>query len=110
MFAKTKIICTMGPSVNSYEKIVALIEAGMSVARLNFSHGTISGHREVIHLLKKARKEKKIPLAIMIDTKGPEIRLGLIQTGVLDVLPGQKVHLVRQEEDGGILMTPEIVF
>lgn len=100
----------MGPSVNSYEKITALIEAGMSVARLNFSHGTISGHLEVINLLKKARKEKKVPLAIMIDTKGPEIRLGLIPTGVLDVLPGQKVYLVRKEGGEGILMTPGIVF
>ncbi|MES2199952.1 MAG: pyruvate kinase [Chlamydiota bacterium] len=111
MLTKTKIICTMGPAVNSYEQIIALIEAGMNVARLNFSHGTLDGHLEIIKLLKKARVEKKVPLAIMIDTKGPEIRLGLIPAGVLDVLPGQKVHLVRRKEDDeGILMTPEIVF
>lgn len=110
MQTKTKIICTMGPAVNSYEKIVALIDAGMSVARLNFSHGTINEHLEVIRLLKKVRADKKVPLAIMIDTKGPEIRLGRIPNGVLDVLPGQKVHLVRKEGGEGLVMVPEIVF
>ena len=110
MLTKTKIICTMGPAVNSYDKIIALMEAGMNVARLNFSHGTMEGHLEVIHLLKKAREEKKVPLAIMIDTKGPEIRLGLIPTGILDVFPGQKVQLVRKKGEEGILMTPETVF
>lgn len=100
----------MGPSVNSYEKIIALIEAGMNVARLNFSHGTIDEHLEIIKLLKKARLDKKVPLAIMIDTKGPEIRLGRLKSGILDVLPGQRVHLLRKEGEEGIVMTPEIVF
>lgn len=57
--ARTKIICTIGPSVQNYDKICALIDAGMNVARLNFSHGTHDEHQRVIDLLKSARREKK---------------------------------------------------
>lgn len=110
MLTKTKIICTMGPSVNTYEKISNLIDAGMNVARLNFSHGSFQDHLPVIHLLKKARTEKKVPLAIMIDTKGPEIRLGVVPNGSLDVFPGKKVFLAKEEGKEGIVVTPEIVF
>ena len=76
MKARTKIICTMGPSVTSPDAIAALIDAGMSVARLNMSHGTHSDHEKTIQMLKKVRREKKAPLAIMLDTKGPELRIG----------------------------------
>ena len=72
---RTKIICTIGPAVNSYEKIEALANAGMNVARLNFSHGTQEEHLKSINIIKDVRKKLKIPLAIMLDTKGPEIRL-----------------------------------
>ncbi len=75
----TKIICTIGPSCSSPEKIHALIDAGMNVARLNFSHGTHEEHEGVITLLKEIRALRKVPLAIMLDTKGPEIRIGKIQ-------------------------------
>jgi len=68
----------MGPAVSTYEKILELIDAGMNVARLNFSHGTHESHKKTIDLLKKAREEKGVPLAIMLDTKGPEIRVGLL--------------------------------
>ena len=85
MLRKTKIICTIGPSVRSYEKILQLIDAGMNVARLNFSHGSPQEHQETIEMLKKARKEKAVPLAIMLDTKGPEIRLGVIKDNYLEV-------------------------
>lgn len=70
----------MGPAVNSYEKIVELIEAGMNVARINFSHGTYEEHKKTIDLLKKARSDLGIPLGIMLDTKGPEIRVGILST------------------------------
>jgi len=68
----------MGPASSSYENILKLIDAGMNVARINFSHGTHAEHAEVIGRLKRARDEKNVPLAIMADTKGPEIRLGEI--------------------------------
>ena len=110
MTTRTKIVCTMGPAVNSYEKILELIEAGMNVARLNFSHGTHEEHLKVIELLKKAREEKGISLAIMLDTKGPEIRLGKVPGGSIEVFPNQRLHLVRQRKEDGIQMTPEMVF
>ena len=82
MRTRTKIICTMGPAVGSYEKILELIDAGMNVARLNFSHGTHESHKKTIDNLKRAREEKKVPLAIMMDTKGPEIRVGSLETPI----------------------------
>ncbi|NGX45774.1 MAG: Pyruvate kinase, partial [Chlamydiae bacterium] len=74
MWTHTKIICTIGPATNTYDRIVALIKAGMNVARLNFSHGTHEEHLQVIEHLKRARTALKVPLAIMLDTKGPEVR------------------------------------
>ncbi len=106
----TKIVCTMGPSVNEYHKILELIDAGMNVARLNFSHGTFEGHKGVIDKLKKAREERGIPLAIMLDTKGPEIRLGTVSGGSLLVTSKEKVHLVRNSDAKGIVVHPEVVF
>lgn len=97
---KTKIICTIGPSVNSLEKIIELMEAGMSVARLNFSHGTHEEHLKVIQSLKQAREQLNKPLAIMLDTKGPEIRLGKFKEGSVTLKPGQKWHLLKQDVIG----------
>src|SRR5689334_20083010 len=96
MQARTKIICTMGPSVNTYEKILELIDAGMSVARLNFSHGTHEEHLHVIEMLKQARKEKGMPLAIMLDTKGPEIRIGKVKNDQIHLQEKQRLLLVEE--------------
>lgn len=96
----TKIICTIGPAVNSLEKIKALIEAGMNVARLNFSHGTHEEHLISINLLKKARQEMHVPLAIMLDTKGPEIRIGKIKNNEVHLETGQKWLLVKEKIEG----------
>ncbi len=72
---KTKIICTIGPACNNEEALTKMCKAGMNVARLNFSHGTHEGHREVIELIKKVREKLDLPIAIMLDTKGPEYRI-----------------------------------
>lgn len=95
---KTKIVCTIGPSVNSLEKIKALIHSGMNVARLNFSHGDHIGHLETIARLKQAREELHQPLAIMLDTKGPEIRIGRIEGDVLPIKEGEKLTLCSYED------------
>lgn len=100
MSIKTKIICTMGPSVGSYEKLVELVKAGMNVARLNFSHGTHEEHKKSIDLLKKVRRDLGIPLAIMLDTKGPEIRLRKIEGGEVYLPFGHKWKLTKQEVVG----------
>lgn len=72
---RTKIICTLGPAVDSTEQIKKLILNGMDCARLNFSHGTFQSHKEMIQKFKEAREELQIPVALMLDTKGPEIRI-----------------------------------
>lgn len=93
MFTHTKIVCTIGPSVSSYEKILELIDAGMNVARLNFSHGTHAEHLRTINYLKKARVEKAVPLAIMLDTHGPKIRVDKLPGDALTLKAGQKVRI-----------------
>lgn len=103
---RTKIICTIGPAVSSYEMILKLIDAGMDVARLNFSHGTQEEHLQVINNLKKARAEKKVPLAIMLDTKGPEIRVGKLEGDQVELKAGQKILAGK---GGAISITPPIV-
>jgi pyruvate kinase len=92
MRTRTKIICTIGPAVATYEKILELIDAGMNVARLNFSHGTHEMHLKTIEMLKKARNELRVPLAIMLDTKGPEIRVGMLEKAI-SIETGQTVLL-----------------
>ena len=73
---KTKIICTIGPASDSVESLKELMLCGMNVCRLNFSHGSKEEHQVRIDNIKQARKELDLPIAIMLDTKGPEIRLG----------------------------------
>lgn len=106
---RTKIICTIGPACNSLEMIRALCEAGMNVARLNFSHGSHEEHLTVINLLKQARKELGLPLSIMLDTKGPEIRIGKIKNGGIQLHIGQHLRLVPEEIEGdenGVSLNP----
>ena len=110
MRIRTKIVCTIGPACSTLDKMIALIEAGMSVARMNFSHATHEQHREWIEMLKEARKRTGKPLAIMLDTKGPEIRVGHLETPV-QVVPGQIVTLVpgMVAEGNRIPVIPETV-
>jgi len=75
-YPKTKIIATIGPASASLEMIEKLLKAGMNGARLNFSHGTHEAHASIINHLKQVRNQHQAPLAIILDTKGPEIRLG----------------------------------
>lgn len=73
---KTKIICTLGPASRSEQVIADMLKSGMDVARINFSHGTHEYHKETIALFRKVRDSMGVPAAVMLDTKGPEIRLG----------------------------------
>ncbi len=85
---KTKIVCTIGPASQSEETIVALCKAGMNVARLNFSHNTHEDHQKRIDTIKKVREELNLPIAIMLDTKGPEYRIGTFEGGRIALLDG----------------------
>src|SRR5271163_808801 len=96
MFTRTKIVCTIGPAVASYEKMLELIDAGMNVARINFSHGTHEEHLVNINHLKKARDEKDVPLAIMLDTHGPKIRVGKLKGDAITLKPKQRLTLGKE--------------
>lgn len=100
MRTRTKIICTIGPAVDSVESLIQLIHNGMDVARLNFSHGSYDEHRAAIERLKEARKKASCPLAIMIDTRGPEIRTGSVGEGGIHVHPGSRLTLIKEPIEG----------
>ena len=85
---KTKIICTLGPASESEEVLSKLIDAGMNVARLNFSHGTHEEHAKKIATIKKVREAKKVPFPIMLDTKGPEFRIKTFENGKITLKEG----------------------
>ncbi len=78
---KTKIICTMGPNTNDKNLMTSLAKNGMNIARFNFSHGSHDEHKGRLDLLKEVRKEVGLPIAALLDTKGPEIRTGLLKDG-----------------------------
>ncbi|MBQ9930745.1 MAG: pyruvate kinase, partial [Firmicutes bacterium] len=86
---KTKIVCTIGPASGNRETLRALMLAGMNVARLNFSHGNHEEHLEKINLIRDTRQELSLPVAILLDTKGPEIRTGTFEAGQVELKEGQ---------------------
>eukprot|EP00923_Selenidium_pygospionis_P015521 GHVN01027097.1.p1 GENE.GHVN01027097.1~~GHVN01027097.1.p1 ORF type:complete len:571 (+),score=84.61 GHVN01027097.1:220-1713(+) len=86
LMRKTKIVCTMGPKCSTVEKLVAMIDAGMNVARLNFSHGDFESHGKTIQLIHEAQSHRpKTAIAILLDTKGPEIRTGFFKDGKKEI-------------------------
>lgn len=97
---KTKIICTIGPASDSEEILRRMCEAGMNVARLNFSHGTHEEHQARIDLIKKVRADMKLPIAIMLDTKGPEYRIGVFKNHRVELKDGQDFTLTTEEIEG----------
>ncbi len=86
---KTKIVCTIGPACSDEETLRRMMLAGMDVARFNMSHGTHDSHRELIDKVKKIRFELGLPVSIMIDTKGPEIRIKQFKNGKINLVPNQ---------------------
>ena len=97
---KTKIVCTIGPSSDSYEVLKALVSEGMNVARLNFSHGTHPEHKKRIDTIKKLRDDLDEPIAIMLDTKGPEIRIKTFKDGMIRIEQGQDFTLTSEDVEG----------
>ena len=85
---KTKIVCTIGPASETEEVLRGLCLAGMNVARLNFSHSTYADHQRRIDLVKKVRDELGLPIAIMLDTKGPEYRIKTFENGKIQLSKG----------------------
>ncbi|MBE0601040.1 MAG: pyruvate kinase, partial [Firmicutes bacterium] len=97
---KTKIICTLGPSTTDDDILRAIMRAGMNVARLNFSHGTHQSHGETMERVKRLRSELNLPIAIMLDTKGPEIRVGTFEQKQVALQKGQLFRLCAHSVPG----------
>lgn len=94
---KTKIICTLGPASETEEILESLVAAGMNVARLNFSHGTHEDHAKKIAMIKAVRERKKVPLPIMLDTKGPEFRIKTFKNGKITLKDGDPFTFTTNE-------------
>ncbi len=90
---KTKIVCTLGPASLDENVIENMLKAGMNIARFNFSHGTHEYHKKGIELFRKVRDSLKLPAAVLLDTKGPEIRIGEFEGGSITLTSGQNFTL-----------------
>ena len=99
-YKKTKIVCTIGPASESAETLKQLIDEGMNVCRLNFSHGSYDEHQARIDTIKKVRNEVKRPIAILLDTKGPEIRTGNFNKDEVTLNAGQKFTITMDDVVG----------
>lgn len=97
---KTKIICTVGPASENKETLIQMIEAGMNVARLNFSHGVHEEHKRRIDTVRDAARTLEVPIAIMLDTRGPEIRTGKLKDKKVRLTAGQEFILTTREVEG----------
>ena len=97
MFRKTKIVCTLGPSTDNEEVLRSLMKEGMNVARFNFSHGSHEEQLGRLKMLRKLREEEKLPVAALLDTKGPEIRLRDFADGKVELKNGQTFTLTTEE-------------
>lgn len=97
---KTKIICTIGPASENEETLKKMCLAGMNVARLNFSHGTHEEQQKKVDLIKKVRTELNLPIAILLDTKGPEYRIRTFKDGKVHVNAGDKFTFTVDEVEG----------
>lgn len=102
---RTKIVCTLGPASHTKEVIAELVSAGMSCARLNFSHGDHESHRAVAKLVRDTSSEARRPIAILADLQGPKMRLGKFANGPIQLAPGDRFALTTEDVPG----TREIV-
>ncbi|MDO4488272.1 MAG: pyruvate kinase [Eubacteriales bacterium] len=97
---KTKIICTIGPASSSEETLTQMCKAGMNVARLNFSHGTHAEQQEKVDAIVKVREKLGLPIALLLDTKGPEFRIGTFKNGKITLEDGAKFTFTTDEAEG----------
>ena len=97
---KTKIICTIGPASDNEETLTKMCQAGMNVARLNFSHGTHEEHQKKIDLVRRVREKLGLPIAILLDTKGPEYRIKTFKEGKVTLISGNEFIFTANEIEG----------
>ena len=97
---KTKIVCTIGPASSSEEVFAEMCRAGLNVARLNFSHGTHAEHQQKFDMIRKVRRELELPIAIMLDTKGPEYRIRTFKNKKIMLKDGDPFTFTTRQVDG----------
>ena len=97
---KTKIVCTLGPAVDDYKTLAKLFSAGMNVARFNFSHGDYEQQGKRIALFKSVRESLNLYIPMMLDTKGPEIRIGTFKDKSINLVDGETFTLCHDECEG----------
>lgn len=103
MNRRTKIVCTIGPASHSLDHVRGLLNAGMDVARLNFSHGDHAGHREQYGILRAAAAEMRVNLAVMMDLQGPKIRTGRMRDGAeVGLSEGNEITITTRDVPGGV--------
>ena len=97
---KTKIVCTLGPATDDYETLKSLVKAGLNVARLNMSHGDHAEHLRRIEAVRKVRAELGVPVALLMDTKGPEIRVKTFINRRITLVEGARFTLTSRDIEG----------
>ncbi|HTK66422.1 MAG TPA: pyruvate kinase, partial [Pseudonocardia sp.] len=97
---RAKIVCTLGPAVDSYEQLKTLVEAGMNVARFNFSHGSHAEHEERYHRVRKVAEETGRAVGVLADLQGPKIRLGKFADGPVELVSGDEFTITTEDIAG----------
>ena len=100
MIHRTKIVATIGPASSSRDMIRAMVNQGMNVARLNFSHGSYKDHQNTVFLLRSVSQELDTPITILQDLQGPKIRVGMLPKAGIELIKGEKITLVPQTDEG----------
>ncbi|MCX2738841.1 pyruvate kinase [Pontibacter anaerobius] len=93
-FNKTKVLATVGPASDSYERLLALVQTGVNAFRLNFSHGAYEAHKQVIDNVREINRQHNTNISLVQDLQGPKIRLGEVENGSVEIVEGQRVKLV----------------
>src|SRR5213082_2030641 len=96
---RTKIVATIGPASREPETLVRMVEAGMDVARLNYSHGTLDEHAETVRRVRDAAGTVGRPVAILQDLPGPKLRIGPVADGVVELTPGERLTFACGEQE-----------
>src|SRR3984893_10627995 len=96
---RTKIVATIGPASREPETLLALVEAGMDVARLNYSHGTLEEHAETVHRVRDAAGRVGRAVAILQDLPGPKLRIGPLKEDIVELTPGERLTFACGGED-----------
>lgn len=100
MDKKTKIVCTIGPASRSRKTIEKLAKAGMNMARINLSHGTLEEHAKAIGEIRNVARELRLPIAILLDLPGPKIRTGALKNGMVTLKENSSFALVKEKIKG----------